>query len=291
VPFVFWDSVEAAASRELLCRAINPTFIKMASRLLAVQRLLLTHRVLSASSLHNNALNPLRVRRNVRWIHSSVPILKSQEDKQEKETEESKTAETKQAAETKPEKDDDIPPWQNPLHHNNPELDKIFPEDFAEGEEMPVLPLPPMAKEGSNVQAPQHIHDLADEILNLSMLEMKQLVDKVAEHFGFDTQAVAMSLGGGGGGAAAAGGDEGEEGKEEAAVEEKTLFDLKLVGFDAKAKIKVIKEVRAIGGLGLKEAKELVEGAPKVIKKDIKKEEAEELQKKLEEVGATIEVV
>jgi large subunit ribosomal protein L7/L12 len=148
-----------------------------------------------------------------------------------------------------------------------------------------------MAKEGSNVQAPQHIHDLADEILNLSMLEMKQLVDKVAEHFGFDTQAVAMSLGGGGGGAAAAGGDEGEEGKEEAAVEEKTLFDLKLVGFDAKAKIKVIKEVRAIGGLGLKEAKELVEGAPKVIKKDIKKEEAEELQKKLEEVGATIEVV
>jgi len=267
----------------------------MASRLLAVQRLLFTHRVLSTSSLHNNALNPLRVRRNIRWIHSSIPILKSQEDKQEKETEESKkTAETKQAAEIKPEKDDDddIPPWQNPLHHNNPELEKIFPEDFAEGEEMPVLPLPPMAKEGSNVQAPQHIHDLADEILNLSMLEMKQLVDKVAEHFGFDTQAVAMSLGGGGGGGAAgAGRDEGEEGKEEAAVEEKTLFDLKLVGFDAKAKIKVIKEVRAIAGLGLKEAKELVEGAPKVIKKDIKKEEAEELQKKLEEVGATIEVV
>ena len=69
------------------------------------------------------------------------------------------------------------------------------------------------------------------------------------------------------------------------------MFDLKLVGFDAKAKIKVIKEVRAIAGLGLKEAKELVEGAPKVVKKDIKKEEAEELQKKLEEVGATIEVV
>jgi len=77
---------------------------------------------------------------------------------------------------------------------------------------------------------------------------------------------------------------------ESAVVEEKTLFDLKLMGFDAKAKIKVIKEVRAIAGLGLKEAKELVEGAPKVIKKDIKKEEAEELQKKLEEVGATIEV-
>ena len=77
---------------------------------------------------------------------------------------------------------------------------------------------------------------------------------------------------------------------EEEVVEEKTLFDLKLTGFDAKAKIKVIKEVRAIAALGLKEAKELVEGAPAVIKKDIKKEEAEELQKKLEEVGATIEI-
>jgi large subunit ribosomal protein L7/L12 len=81
-----------------------------------------------------------------------------------------------------------------------------------------------------------------------------------------------------------------QEEEEAVVVEEKTLFDLKLMAYDAKAKIKVIKEVRAIAGLGLKEAKELVEGAPKVIKKDIKKEEAEELQKKLEEVGATIEV-
>lgn len=81
-----------------------------------------------------------------------------------------------------------------------------------------------------------------------------------------------------------------EEEKEAVVAEAKTLFDLKLMGYDAKAKIKVIKEVRAIAGLGLKEAKELVEGAPKVVKKDIKKEEAEELQKKLEEVGATIEV-
>ena len=81
------------------------------------------------------------------------------------------------------------------------------------------------------------------------------------------------------------------EEKEEIKEEVKTVFDLKLVAFDAKSKIKVIKEVRAIAGLGLKEAKELVEGAPKVVKKDIKKEEAEELQKKLEEVGATIEIV
>ena len=80
--------------------------------------------------------------------------------------------------------------------------------------------------------------------------------------------------------------------KEEAApVIEKTVFDLKLLGFDAKSKIKVIKEVRAITGLGLKEAKELVEGAPTVIKKDLKQEEAEEFQKKLQEVGATMEIV
>jgi large subunit ribosomal protein L7/L12 len=76
-----------------------------------------------------------------------------------------------------------------------------------------------------------------------------------------------------------------------AAVEEaKTTVDLKLVSYDEKAKIKVIKEVRAITGLGLKEAKEMVEGAPKVVKKELKPEEAEELKKKLEEVGAQIEL-
>jgi large subunit ribosomal protein L7/L12 len=74
-------------------------------------------------------------------------------------------------------------------------------------------------------------------------------------------------------------------------VEAKTIFDLKLVGFDAKAKIKVIKEVRAIAGLGLKEAKELVESAPKVIQKDLKQEKADELKAQLEAVGAEIELV
>lgn len=79
----------------------------------------------------------------------------------------------------------------------------------------------------------------------------------------------------------------------EAPVEEakKTTVDLKLAAYDAKAKIKVIKEVRAITGLGLKEAKELVESAPKVVQKEMKPEEAEELKAKLEEVGATIELV
>jgi large subunit ribosomal protein L7/L12 len=74
-------------------------------------------------------------------------------------------------------------------------------------------------------------------------------------------------------------------------VEVKTVFDLKLVGFDAKAKIKVIKEVRAIAGLGLKEAKEMVESAPKVISRDLKQEKADELKAQLEAIGAQVEIV
>lgn len=74
-------------------------------------------------------------------------------------------------------------------------------------------------------------------------------------------------------------------------VEEKKVFDLKLMGFDEKSKIKVIKEIRAVTGLGLKEAKDLVEGAPKVIKKDIKKEEADEIKDLLTKVGAIVEIV
>ena len=85
--------------------------------------------------------------------------------------------------------------------------------------------------------------------------------------------------------------EEQAEEEETAPIVEKTVFELKLLGFDAKSKIKVIKEVRAITGLGLKDAKELVEGAPTVIKKDLKQGEAEELQKKLQEVGATMEIV
>ena len=79
--------------------------------------------------------------------------------------------------------------------------------------------------------------------------------------------------------------------EQEAAVEQKTQFELKLIGYDDKSKIKVIKEVRAMTGLGLKESKELVEGVPKVLKKDIKLDEAEELKKILEGVGATVEIV
>lgn len=92
----------------------------------------------------------------------------------------------------------------------------------------------------------------------------------------------------GGGGAVVVGGEAAAPVEE---VVAKTIFDLKLVGFDAKAKIKVIKEVRSIAGLGLKEAKELVESAPKVIQKDLKPEKAEELKAALEAAGAQVEIV
>jgi large subunit ribosomal protein L7/L12 len=74
-------------------------------------------------------------------------------------------------------------------------------------------------------------------------------------------------------------------------LEVKTVFDVKLVGFDASAKIKVIKEIRSIAGLGLKEAKDLVESAPCTIQKGIKTEAAEEIKAKLMEIGAQIELV
>jgi large subunit ribosomal protein L7/L12 len=179
--------------------------------------------------------------------------------------------------------DPDVPIYQNPLHHRDVSKDKIFEEDYGPDEVMPEVPLPPMSDDPDDIGAPPHLHALADEIVHLNMLEMTELVNKLQDHFGFeDTGYDGGEFGGAPQGAA----------KEEAPVEvEKTAFDLRLEAFDAKSKIKVIKEVRAITGLGLKEAKELVEGAPKVIQKGIKKEEAEKLKAVLEAVGATVEIV
>ena len=98
------------------------------------------------------------------------------------------------------------------------------------------------------------------------------------------------SMGGGGGAAQAApeAGAAGEAEAEPEAAKEKTHFDIELTKFDAAGKIKVIKEIRAIFGLGLKEAKETVEGAPVWLKKEVAKEEAEALAEKLAAVGAEI---
>ena len=118
---------------------------------------------------------------------------------------------------------------------------------------------------------------VVDFIANMSVLEMSELVKEMEEKFGVSATAAAVA-------APAAGG-----GGTEAAAEEKTEFDVILTSFGEK-KINVIKEVRSITGLGLKEAKEAVESAPKAIKEGVSKEEAEEVKKKLEEAGASAEI-
>ena len=116
-----------------------------------------------------------------------------------------------------------------------------------------------------------------DFIANMSVLEMSELVKDMEEKFGVSAAAAAVATpaAGGGGG--------------EAATEEKTEFDVILTSFGEK-KINVIKEIRGITGLGLKEAKETVESAPKAVKEGVSKEEAEEIKKKLEEAGASAEI-
>ena len=118
---------------------------------------------------------------------------------------------------------------------------------------------------------------VVDFIANMSVLEMSELVKEMEEKFGVSAATAAVA-------APASGG-----GESEAAAEEKTEFDVILTSFGEK-KINVIKEVRSITGLGLKEAKEAVEAAPKAIKEGVSKEEAEEVKKKLEEAGASAEI-
>ena len=118
---------------------------------------------------------------------------------------------------------------------------------------------------------------VVDFIANMSVLEMSELVKEMEEKFGVSAAAAAVA-------APAAGG-----GESEAAAEEKTEFTIFLTAVGDK-KINVIKEVRSFTGLGLKEAKDLVEGAPKEIKKGVSKKDAEEVKKKLEAAGAKIEL-
>ena len=122
--------------------------------------------------------------------------------------------------------------------------------------------------------ASEKITALIEEVKNLTVLELNDLVKALEEEFGVSAAAMAAPAAG----AAAA------------AVEEKTEFDVVLAGFDAAAKIKVIKVVREITGLGLAEAKAAVEGTPKTLKEALGKEEAEELKKKLEEAGGKVEL-
>ena len=113
----------------------------------------------------------------------------------------------------------------------------------------------------------EKITAMIEEIKGLTVLELSELVHALEEEFGVSAAAMAAP-----------------------AAEEKTEFDVILAGFDAAAKIKVIKVVRELTGLGLAEAKGFVESAPKAVKEGISKDDAETLKKQLEEAGAKVEI-
>lgn len=117
--------------------------------------------------------------------------------------------------------------------------------------------------------------DILEAVSNLTVMELNELVKAFEEKFGVSAAALAVAGGGAGGGAAAA--------------EAQTEFDVVLLTAGA-AKVGVIKVVRAITGLGLKEAKDLVDGAPKAVKEAISQAEADDIKKQLEEAGATVEI-
>ena len=121
------------------------------------------------------------------------------------------------------------------------------------------------------------LEKIAEDLSALTVLEAAELSKLLEEKWGVSAAAAPVAV-------AVAGGDAGG-----ATAEEKTEFDAVLTAVGA-SKINVIKEVRAITGLGLKEAKDLVEAAPKAVKEAVSKDEAEEIKNKLEEAGATVEI-
>ena len=122
------------------------------------------------------------------------------------------------------------------------------------------------------------INEIVSAIENLTLIQASELVKALEEKFGVSAAAPVAAAGAAGAPAAAA-------------AEEKTEFDVVLAGFDAATKVAIIKAVReVVSGLGLKEAKDLVEGAPKTLKEGASKEEAEQIKAKLTEAGATVEI-
>lgn len=146
------------------------------------------------------------------------------------------------------------------------------------------LPPAPSAQAAGAVSP--RVAALLDDLVSLNMLEVKQLTDGLKDRLGIDDAATAPAFNP----AMFAGMAPGPAGATaEAEPEpEKTHFNLKLEKFDAGKKIAIIKEIRAITGLGLKEAKALVEDAPKVFKEEVAKEEAEQLRDKLKELGGEV---
>jgi large subunit ribosomal protein L7/L12 len=124
--------------------------------------------------------------------------------------------------------------------------------------------------------------DVIKFIENMTVLELSELIKELEEKFGVQAAMSVMAQGQGGGAAPAP--------AQEPVAEEKTEFNVILAGYEADKKIQVIKVVRAITSLGLKEAKDLVEGAPKPVKEGVSKEEADNIKKQLEEVSAKVKV-
>ncbi len=118
-------------------------------------------------------------------------------------------------------------------------------------------------------------------IENMTVLELSEFVKELEDKFGVQAAMPMMAAGAGAGAAAAPAAE---------AVEEKTEFNVTLTGYEADKKIQVIKVVRAITGLGLKEAKDLVEGVPKAVKEAVSKDEAANIKKQLEEVSGQVKV-
>ena len=131
-------------------------------------------------------------------------------------------------------------------------------------------------EETKEVEVPAKFKSLVEEIEKMSVLDLAELVKILEDKFGVSAAAPAMMMAGG----PAAGGDAG-------AAEEKSEFDVELTDAGGN-KIAVIKVVREITDMGLKDAKDLVDGAPKVIKEGVKKEEAEEIKGKIEEAGGKV---
>jgi large subunit ribosomal protein L7/L12 len=157
------------------------------------------------------------------------------------------------------------------------QLTKLKPNVMTEEKKQEASEEKVEAKDEAGAEVPEQFKKLVEEIEKMSVLELSELVKVLEEKFGVSASAPMMMAG------PSAAGDG------EAVAEEKSEYDVELTAAGEK-KINVIKAVREITGLGLKEAKDMVDGAPNVIKEKAKKEEAEEAKAKLEEAGASVEL-
>ena len=148
------------------------------------------------------------------------------------------------------------------------------PTEEVKEEATPATEEAPAEEAGEEVEVPEKFKSIVDSIESMSVLDLHELVKLLEKKFGVSAAAVAVA------GPAASGDDAGEE---------KDSFTVELAEAGAQ-KIAVIKAIKGALGLGLKEAKDLVEGAPGVIKEGVKKEEAEELKKQVEEAGGKVEL-